>query len=79
MPSLWHRIETRADDIAAGHLSHRTAQQCGDYKTSTPRRVDFDEWLRFGFKDSDAAYQFRAEAEKIASGFVEPPDAEWQR
>jgi hypothetical protein len=61
------------------NVLHRTAQQCGDYRTSTPRRVDFDEWLRFGFKDRDAAYQFRAEAEKIAPGFIEPADAEWQR
>ena len=60
------------------NVLHRTAQQCGDYKTSTLRRVDFDEWVRFGFKDADAAYQFRAEAERIAAGFVEPPDAEWQ-
>jgi len=60
------------------NVLHRTAQQCGDYKTSTLRRVDFDEWVRFGFKDADAAYQFRAEAERIAAGFIEPPDAEWQ-
>jgi hypothetical protein len=61
------------------NVLHRTAHQCGDYKTSTPRRVDFDEWVRFGFRDREAADQFRAEADRIASGFVEPPDAEWQR
>ena len=49
----------------------------GDYKTGTPLKVDFDEWVRFGFKEPDAAYH--AEAERIAAGFVEPPDAEWQR
>ena len=61
------------------NVLHRTAQQCGDYKTSTARRVDLDEWVRFGFTDPEAAYQFRAEAGRIAPGFVEPPDAEWQR
>jgi hypothetical protein len=61
------------------NVLHRTAQQCGDHKTSTARRVDFDEWVRFGFKDPNAAYQVRAEAERIAPDFIEPPDAEWQR
>ncbi len=61
------------------NVLHRTAQQCGDYKTSKARSVDFNEWLRFGFKDRDAAYQFRVEAEMIAPGFVEPADADWQR
>jgi hypothetical protein len=63
------------------NVLHRTAQQCGDgdYMTSKPRKVDLDEWMRFGFKDANAAYQFRAEAERIAPDFVEPPDAEWQR
>src|SRR5262245_30115559 len=58
---------------------HRTAQQCGAYKTSTARRVDFDEWVRFGFTDPEAALQFRAEASRSAPGFVERPDEEWQR
>ena len=61
------------------NVLHRTAQQCGAYKTSTARRVDFDEWVRFGFTDPEAAYQFRAEASRSAPGFVEPPDDEWQR
>jgi len=61
------------------NVLHWTAQQCGDYRTSSARRADFDEWVRFGFKEPDAAYQFRAEAERIAPGFVEPPDTEWQR
>ena len=39
---------------------YRTAQQCGDYNTSTPRKVNFDEWVRFGFKDAEAAYKCRA-------------------
>jgi hypothetical protein len=57
----------------------RTAQQCGEYKTSTARRVVFDEWVRFGFKDAEAAYQFRAEADRIVPGLVEQATEEWQR
>ena len=72
------KVPPRTGFGEALNVLHRTAQQCGDYKTSTPRRVDFDEWVRFGFKDLDAAYQFRVEAERIAPGFVESPDAEWQ-
>ena len=62
-----------------GPLLDLARQQCGEHKTSKARTVDFDEWVRFGFKDRDAAYQFRLEAEQIAPGFVEAPDAEWLR
>ena len=73
------KVPPRTGFGEALNVLHRTAQQCGDYKTSTPRKVDFDEWARFGFKEPDAVFQFRAEAERIAPGFVEPPDADWQR
>jgi hypothetical protein len=61
------------------NVLHRTAQQCGATKTSTARRVDLDEWVRFGFTDPEAAYHFRAEAGRSVPGLVEPPDEEWQR
>jgi hypothetical protein len=60
------------------NVLHRTAQQCGAYKTSTARRAGLDEWVRFGFTNAEAAYQFRAEARRTVPGFVEPPDEEWQ-
>jgi hypothetical protein len=48
------------------NVLHLTAQQCGAYRTSTARRAGLDEWLRFGFTDPEAAYQFRAEATERA-------------
>jgi hypothetical protein len=35
--------------------------------------------VRYGFTDADAAWQFRAEADRIVPGLVEPPEEEWQR
>jgi hypothetical protein len=70
----WRSVVLRSAD--ARYPSHLTAARTA---SSTPRKVDFDERARFGFKDADAAYQFRAEAERIAPDVVVPPDAEWQR
>jgi hypothetical protein len=49
----------------AGHAAARAR--------NTARRVGFDEWVRFGFTDADAAWQFRAEAHRIVPGLVEEP------
>lgn len=70
------KVPPRTGFGEALNVLHRTVQQCGDYKTNTRHSVDLDEWVRFGFKDQDATYQFRAEAERIAPGFT-PQTPEW--